>query len=651
MFMTRKNSPRVGRATIVALLACFTFVAFVPGLAAQTTGPSTLTPPYVLPTAPNVTTKSIFTVGDIKNGYSMVGIPDGLGAFDNHDGTFTVLMNHELGSTQGVVRDHGFKGAFVSRWIIRKNTLEVLSGEDLIQQLYLWDPVGNQYYLAGAGHPGAINRLCSADLPARTAFYNPANGKGTSARIFMDGEETSDTGRAFAHVATGPSAGESYELPWAGKFAYENNVASPFPQNKTVVVGLDDSDRTFSSELSTQPSEVYVWVGNKRYSGTIIEKAGLRWGTLYGLRVGTPGSYDANEGTVTSGERFELVALSDQGNQTAAQLQTESIAKTVTQFRRVEDGAWDPNHPNDFYFVTTDQFGASGFSKLWRLRFDDITDPEAGGTITLLIDGAGVGSNTAFGTGEMFDNIAVDHMGRVLLQEDVGGQVHLGKIWIYDIASGAVLEVARHDSNLFLSASPNYIGTQDEEASGIIDVSSILGPGMYLLDDQVHKSIPAPDTLGLVQMGQLLVMRIGATAGIGFDASTNGPALVVLGSKRNDHIEVEQYGVNIEVELGKHEWTFTGDVDRIFAVGYDGNDHIDASEVEDNVSLFGLDGNDHLIGGPGDDLLNGGKGYDKLLGGPGNDTLISGYRFYYHHYKGDRDDWCRGNHYDDEHED
>ncbi len=29
----------------------------------------------------------------------MVGIPDGLGAFDNHDGTFTVLMNHELGNT------------------------------------------------------------------------------------------------------------------------------------------------------------------------------------------------------------------------------------------------------------------------------------------------------------------------------------------------------------------------------------------------------------------------------------------------------------------------------------------------------------------------------------------------------------------------
>jgi hypothetical protein len=30
----------------------------------------------------------------------MHGIPDGLGAFDNANGTFTLLMNHELGNTQ-----------------------------------------------------------------------------------------------------------------------------------------------------------------------------------------------------------------------------------------------------------------------------------------------------------------------------------------------------------------------------------------------------------------------------------------------------------------------------------------------------------------------------------------------------------------------
>lgn len=57
-------------------------------------------------------------VGDsAANGYRLVGIPDGLGAFDNGDGTITLLVNHELGSTKGVVRSHGSKGAFVSKWI------------------------------------------------------------------------------------------------------------------------------------------------------------------------------------------------------------------------------------------------------------------------------------------------------------------------------------------------------------------------------------------------------------------------------------------------------------------------------------------------------------------------------------------------------
>jgi hypothetical protein len=63
----------------------------------------------------------------------MAGIPDGLGAFDNGDGTITVLMNHELAATAGVPRAHGGTGAFVSRWQIRKSDLRVLNGRDLIE--------------------------------------------------------------------------------------------------------------------------------------------------------------------------------------------------------------------------------------------------------------------------------------------------------------------------------------------------------------------------------------------------------------------------------------------------------------------------------------------------------------------------------------
>ena len=113
--MTRKNSPRVGRATVVPLLTCFSIFTLVPDLVAQVTGPSTLTAPYVLPTAPNVKTTSIFTTGDIIHGYSMVGIPDGLGAFDNGNGTFTVLMNHEIGTAGRPRRPWGCNATTGSR--------------------------------------------------------------------------------------------------------------------------------------------------------------------------------------------------------------------------------------------------------------------------------------------------------------------------------------------------------------------------------------------------------------------------------------------------------------------------------------------------------------------------------------------------------
>jgi hypothetical protein len=64
---------------------------------------------------------AILTMGDAVGGYRLVGVPDGLGAFDNGDGTFTLLVNHEIAASRvalGIPRAHGAKGAFVSRWIV-----------------------------------------------------------------------------------------------------------------------------------------------------------------------------------------------------------------------------------------------------------------------------------------------------------------------------------------------------------------------------------------------------------------------------------------------------------------------------------------------------------------------------------------------------
>jgi hypothetical protein len=45
----------------------------------------------------------------------------------------------------------------------------------------------------------------------------------------------------------------------------------------------------------------------------------------------------------------------------------------------------EPSNPNDFYFVTTASF--TGNSRLWRLRFVDVSRPELGGTIDMLLAG------------------------------------------------------------------------------------------------------------------------------------------------------------------------------------------------------------------------------------------------------------------------
>src|SRR6185436_14435279 len=137
----------LGRPRVISALT-FTTVALGGAMVwAQLSGPSTTQSAYIQPSMPVVTTESLLSVGDLDrpNGsYRMVGIPDGLGAFDNNDGTFTLVMNHELGSGVGVVRAHGAKGAVVSKWIIRKSDLQVVSGSDLMREVFLWDTANQQ---------------------------------------------------------------------------------------------------------------------------------------------------------------------------------------------------------------------------------------------------------------------------------------------------------------------------------------------------------------------------------------------------------------------------------------------------------------------------------------------------------------------------
>ena len=176
-----------------------------------------------------------------------------------------------------------------------------------------------------------------------------------------------------------------------------------------------------------------------------------------------------------------------------------STTNGVTGFQRPEDGAWDPNNPNHFYFVSTASFSTA--SRLWRLSFVDASKPELGGEIEMLLDGS---------EGQrMMDNLDIDKSGHVYIQEDPGGNNHLAKIWRYDIATDVLTLIAQHNPAFFDPVSSTFI-TSDEESSGIVNASDVLGPGWFLLNVQVHKSNPDAE---LVQEGQFLALFDPKSAG------------------------------------------------------------------------------------------------------------------------------------------
>lgn len=456
-------------------------------------GPSTLVPPVLDSLLPNYSFQALFSAGEFVNNkpdgvtpYRMAGIPDGLGAFDNNDGTFTLLMNHELGNTVGSNRTHGAKGAFVSRWVIAKSNLAVLNISDLITNVFLWDTNNSIFTNAPAT---AFARFCSADLPAATAYFNAASGLGTTNRIFMNGEETGREGRAFAHLVTGPDAGTSWQLPRLGKYSWENAVANPVAQDKTLVALHDDS--------GTTDSRISFYIGAKANTGLDIDKAGLTSGSLYGVAL-TGFTNETDLATATNGTAFTLYSYGNVANLTGAQINTLAIANGLASFQRVEDGAWDPAHPSDYYFVTTASF--TGKSRLWRLRFTDIANPESGGTLDLLMNG-----NEGH---KMFDNISFDVDGNLVLLEDPGNQAYVARVWKYVPATGASFPIATFRPSLFTPGQPGFL-TQDEETSGVIDVSAILGYRAMLLVAQIHtvNGLPAGTAGEMVENGQLLLMR------------------------------------------------------------------------------------------------------------------------------------------------
>jgi hypothetical protein len=456
------------------------------------TGPSSSATPYVIPTtgSPVLEVVSILTVGDTIGGYQFLGIPDGMGGWDQGDGTMRVFIDHEFTASAAVgQRAHqpaGVSGgAFISDWTISTvagpDFLKVLSGRDaMLSCATTTNGTGGSLY--------KFARFCSGDVPTVNALFNASTGLGTQNRFFICGEESGTPGRM---IATDLVTGVAYQMPAfdASSGSWENGLARPMESDTTVVIGTSDGGL----------NRIFVYVGTKQAAGTPAERAGLMNGTSYGIQVRVNGA------DVTAEDRVNAL-----GNATTGPVYSGTFTLAPggtaagTQFLRPEDGAWDPANPADFYVVNTDRMSTTSAgapqthgSRLYRLRFTDVNNVLAGGTIEAVLDGTDVM--------EMGDNLCVfnDINGgtRVMLQEDPGNHPHSAKTLLYTVETDTLEVILQSDPSRF--GQPGQAATapftQDEENSGVYDASESLGCGWFVGNMQAHYTVAAP----LIEGGQL----------------------------------------------------------------------------------------------------------------------------------------------------
>jgi hypothetical protein len=484
---------------------------------------------------PDLTISSLLTVGETINGlepgssvYAPPGIPDGMGAYDNGDNTFSLLVNHELGSTAGYQMNiqglnPAVAGARVSRFIVAKDIdnnagngyqPKLLSGGLAYDRVVSSDP---------AFAKGGINRFCAANMALAGQF----SGRGFSDSLYLLGEETSN-GRFFA---LDPASRTLNHVAAFGLGSWESATLVDTGNADTVAALLFDD---------TSGAVLYLWVGQKvAGSADLLERNGIAAssGRLYAWKA--DGIAPTPEGLATVGlstpvggswvhlgSGTEVAALG-----TAAALRGLATAQGAMTFARIEDGDVNPLSGRQVVFNSTGGSGSDLYGGTYVIDMapsfgaDGQLLSGASTALTVLVDTDRLTGLDRQNAVRNQDNLVWAGNGMIYLQEDrslpsgtangsFGAQE--ASIWQVDPLTGDISRWAQIDR----SAVPTAYGQSDTlpsdvgnwETSGILDVSPIYDalPGsLFLANVQAH-SLSGGNIVGsgyLVEGGQLLFLE------------------------------------------------------------------------------------------------------------------------------------------------
>jgi hypothetical protein len=461
---------KLNRRRVLAMPLAMALTSYLgqSALARQQQGFVTSRPAQLRPLVDGVKVQPILSTGDtLPNGYTMAAIPDGLGAFDNRDGTFTLLMNHELTPPENL------SNARVSQLVIDKKSLSVLDAS---------------YPIHGAE---GYHRFCSATMVGPQENFDNY--------LFLTGEEATDGPFGGITAAVDPQTGKVVNLPWAGHFAHENMIGLPH-FGKIVVLSTEDA----------APGYLYLYIASTQADFL----AGN--GQLY-VFVGDNGKKTPADLSKAASITGRFVPITQGENKNASTLKAAATAKGAMVFTRLEDLVYDASQPGVFYFITTGRsqflnpatgkpYDAKGRLHVMKL---DLQDPTKVLSLSLLLDGD---------TGDEIlnpDNIA-SSVNTVMMLEDINDEfrgVHPGRVLRYDLHHGSVTPVAEVVQKDFAgNPIPGDIAGA-WESSGIINVSHILGPNKWLLVTQAH-TLKVAQFGDLDESGQLLLLTVpGSTHG------------------------------------------------------------------------------------------------------------------------------------------
>ena len=516
---------RIRRSIRVLVGAVSAALLAVTMTAAGSVSAATAVKPYVEPVGGEYRVKALFSVDDrvpLLGGaqgqqYRMVGIPDGLGAHPNRDGTSTLYMNHELAFTalsEPVVGGPKNRGAIVSQWILDADG-DPVAGRRAYDRIYdentFLGPapvVGNE-----AQMPRQFARYCSGFLAGRAdGFDRP---------IYLTNEEATspETFDGKGGLSVAIFNNELHTLPKLGRYQKENTLVQPGRGTRTVVLPTEDGPATLDNQL-------YMYVGKKDRSknASVLARNGLDNGKLYVFRSLDPARN--SERTFTSGSvTGEWVELPDAEDLTDAQLEAASDAVGAMTFVRPEDGAFNPNNRNEFFFDTTGSSsgpddGVNELGRLYSLRLHP-GNPLKPATLSVVYNADTVvaaGGDIAISP----DNL--DASGRYLMINEDGttesrtvmaAKGRDGSIWRLDMVKGRVGAVGVDASTATRVAQLDppgrdgvAVGPGVWETSGIIDASAMFGADTWLSDVQAHPPTTAPGGATVtVEDGQLFLLR------------------------------------------------------------------------------------------------------------------------------------------------